>query len=296
MEAAARAEQVFRAPLGLLAMAVLDARGGRLDAAQAGATEALTTAEKAGPGYIEARIWAVLGFIELSREKPKAAHNWLRRAVQLEETGGYDEPTVLHCDGDAIEAMLELGLVDEATVLVNRLERRGRDHDRAWALAVGARCRGLLCAAQGDLVAAQGALERAVLEQQRLTEPFELGRTFLALGNIQRRRRQKQAARTSLQRAQAIFQRLGSPSWTARAAEEIQRAGSRTGAEHLTATEERVARLVGSGRTNREIAAALFVTVKAVEANLTRIYAKLEVRSRTELAVRLGAQRQAVKP
>ena len=295
IEAADRAEQVFRAPLGLLAMALLDARQGRLDAAQAAATEALTAAESAGPGYIEARIWAVLGFIELSRENPKGAHNWLRRVVQLEETGGYDEPTVFHCEGDAIEALLELGEVDEATALTDRLEQRGRELDRAWALAVGARCRGLLCAAQGDLVSAEGALERALVEQQRITEPFELGRTLLALGNIQRRRRQKQAARASLQRAQAIFEQLGARRWAARAAEEIQRAGVRAGPEQLTATEERVARLVGAGRTNREIAAALFITVKAVEANLTRIYAKLEVRSRTELALRLGAQQQPVK-
>jgi len=296
MEAAARAEQLFRAPLGLLAMALLDARKGCLDAAHASATEALTTAQKAGPGYIEARIWAVLGFIELSRENPKAAHHWLRRAVQLEEIGGYDEPTVFHCDGDAIEALLELGQVDEALDLVNRLEQRGRDLDRAWARAVGARCRGLLCAARGDLVSAQDALERAVVEHQRVTEPFELGRTLLALGNVQRRRRQKQAATASLHRAQAIFEQLGADGWATRAVDEMHRAAVHAAeADHLTPTEERVARLVGAGRTNREIAAALFITVKAVEANLTRIYAKLEVRSRTELALRLSAHQQPVR-
>ncbi len=297
MEAAARAEQAFRAPMGLLAMALLDARQGRLDAAHAAATEALTTvAETAGRGVLQGRIWAVLGFIELSRGDPKAALEWLHRVVELEETGGYDEPTVFHGDGDAIEALLELGQVDEAGALTDRLEQRGRDLDRPWALAVGARSLGLLCAMRGDLVSAEEALDRAVVVHERLAEPFELGRTLLALGNVQRRRRQKQAARASLQRAQAAFDQLGARGWATRAVDEMQRVGARTGGpEQLTATEDRVARLIGTGRTNREIAAAMFITVKAVEANLTRIYAKLDVRSRTELALRLGAQQQPVK-
>jgi DNA-binding CsgD family transcriptional regulator len=296
MDAAARAEQAFRAPMGLLAMALLDARQGRLDEAYAAATEALTIGEAAGPGVLLGRIWAVLGFIELSRDNPKAAHHWLGRVIELEETGGYDEPTVFRCDGDAVEALLELGEVDEAAALTQRLEERGRALDRAWALAVGARCRGLVYAAQGDLVAAQGALERAVVEHERFAEPFELGRTLLALGNVERRRRQKQAATATLQRATAVFEQLGAGGWATRAVDEMQRAAVRAaGRDQLTPTEERVARLVGAGRTNREIAAALFITVKAVEANLTRIYAKLEVRSRTELALRLSAHEQPVR-
>jgi DNA-binding CsgD family transcriptional regulator len=297
MEAAARAEQAFRAPMGLLAMALLDARQGRLDAARATATDALTTiAETSGRGVLQGRIWAVLGFIELSRGDVRAADAWLHRVVQLEEDGGYDEPTVYHGDGDAIEALLELGRLDEASALTDRLEQRGEDLDRAWALAVGARCRGLLCAAQGDLESAQKAIERALIEHERFTEPFELGRTLIALGNVERRRRQKQVARESLQRALAIFEQLGARGWAARAVDEMQRVGVRTGGpDHLTATEERVARLAGAGRTNREIAAAMFITVKAVEGNLTRIYAKLDVRSRTELALRIGTRQQPVK-
>ncbi len=288
--AAARAEQAFRAPLGLLALAEVDARRGNLDAAQAAATEALATAEK-GHRFVQARIWAGLGFIELSRGNPKAAHRWLQLVVNLEEAGGYDEPTAFGCDHDEIEALIEMGQLDEAAPLVDRLERRGQALDRAWALAVGARSRGLLYAARGDLLSAQGALERALVSHERLAEPFELGRTLLALGNVQRRRRQKQAARNTLLRAQAIFQGLGAAGWAARAADEMQRSGLHVaGREHLTPTEERVAQLVGAGRTNREIAGALFITVKAVEANLTRIYAKLEVRSRTELALRLGVR------
>jgi DNA-binding CsgD family transcriptional regulator len=296
MEVAARAEQAYRAPLGLLAMALLDARRGHLDAARTSAIEALSTAEKIDLRYVEARIWAVLGFIELSHGNPTAAHGWTGRVIELEQTGGYDEPTIFRCDHDEIESLIAIGKLAEASTLVEGLERRGQALDRAWALAVAGRCRGLLSAAQGDLESAQAALQRAMVEHDRLTEPFELGRTLLALGNVQRRRRQKQAARTSLERARGIFEQLGADGWAARAVEEMRRTGSTLiGPDRLTATEGRVARLVGAGRTNREIAAALFITVKAVEANLTRIYAKLDVRSRTELALRLGAQQQPVE-
>jgi len=293
--AAAHAEQAFRAPLGLLALAEVDVRRGHLDAAQAAATEALATAEK-GHSFVEARILATLGFIELSRGDPKAAHKWLQRVAQLEERGGYDEPTAFHSDHNEIEALIEMGRLDKAAILVDRLEQRGQALDRAWAIAVGARSRGLLSAAQGDLLSAQSALERALVAHERLVEPFELGRTLLALGNVQRRRRQKQAARDSLLRAQAVFQGLGAAGWAARCEDEIQRGGLHlAGRGELTPTEARVAQLVSAGRTNREIAAALFITVKAVEANLTRIYAKLEVRSRTELALRLGARQTSGK-
>jgi ATP/maltotriose-dependent transcriptional regulator MalT len=291
IEAAAQSEQAYRAPLGLLAMALLDARRGRLDVAQAAAAEALITAEKIDLRYVEARIWAVLGFIELSRGNPAAAHDWLGRVVELEQTGGYDEPTIFRCDHDDIEALIAMGKAAEAAALVEGLERRGLALDRPWALAMAARCRGLLSAAEGDLAGAQVAVERGLLHHERLAERFELGRTLLVLGNVQRRRRQKQAARVSLQRAQDVFENLGAINWAARAADEIQRAGLHlTEREHLTPTEERVARLVAGGRTNREIAATMFISVKAVEANLTRVYAKLEVRSRTELALRIRSE------
>jgi DNA-binding CsgD family transcriptional regulator len=290
-EAAARTEQAFRAPLGLLAMAGIDARRGRLDAARSAASEALSIAGRVGPRYVEGRIWAALGFIELCSDDAKAAHGWLARVDELEESGGYREPTAFRCAHDGIEALVRLGKLEEAATQVDRLEARGRALDRAWALAMGARCRGLLAAANGDLRAAQIALREAVLNHERLPEPFEFGRTLLLRGNLERRSRQKRMARASLEQALALFEGLGAVGWAARTQDELHRLGVRSARrDELSATEDRVARLVAEGRTNREIASALFVSVKAVEANLTRIYAKLDVRSRTELALRLGSR------
>jgi DNA-binding CsgD family transcriptional regulator len=86
----------------------------------------------------------------------------------------------------------------------------------------------------------------------------------------------------------AAFAELGIPRWTERARDEAGRVGLRPTTSTLTETERRVAELVGSGRSNQETAAELFMSVKTVEANLTRIYRKLSIRSRTQLAHRLN--------
>jgi DNA-binding CsgD family transcriptional regulator len=83
--------------------------------------------------------------------------------------------------------------------------------------------------------------------------------------------------------AARIFERLGAPLWISRAEGELARIGGRQPASELTATEHRVAELVAEGLRNREVAAALFVSEKTVEATLSRVYAKLGVRSRAEL-------------
>ncbi|TME04276.1 MAG: hypothetical protein E6I71_07240 [Chloroflexi bacterium] len=287
-EAAATTEQDFRVPLGLCASAMVAARRGLLGPARAKAKEALLLATRSGPWYVEACIRAVLGFIEVSADDPHAAYGWLAPIIEREEAGGYAEPTAVHHLPDAIEALIITGDLERAAVLVGRLEQRGRALDRAWALATGARCRGLLAAAAGDLETSQAALKLALAEHQRLPDPFELARTFLALGGVQRRARQKRPAAHSLERAASLFEALGAAVWTARARAELDRTGvHRPGRHMLTPTEERVAELVGSGLTNKEIAGNLFVSVKTVEACLTRIYAKLAVRSRTELALKM---------
>ena len=121
--------------------------------------------------------------------------------------------------------------------------------------------------------------------------PFELGRTLLALGVTQRRALQRRAARQSLTEALAVLDGLGAPLWAGKAGEELARIGGRTPAgERLTPTEARIAALVARGLTNREAAAELVVTVHTIEAALTRIYAKLGVRSRTELSHQLAGR------
>jgi len=106
-------------------------------------------------------------------------------------------------------------------------------------------------------------------------------------GAVERRAKRKREARETLRRALDTFEKLGAPLWAEKASAELARIGGRVPALlGLTPTEGRVAELVASGSTNREVAEALFVSVHTVEANLKRIYRKLGIRSRTELASR----------
>jgi DNA-binding CsgD family transcriptional regulator len=151
----------------------------------------------------------------------------------------------------------------------------------------------VVAAARGDLDAALAGLDRALAEHARSTDPFQHARTVLARGTTLRRAKQRGAARDALGDAVARFERVGAPLWAERARAELARVGGRTsGGDELTPSERRVAELVAAGRTNRETAAELFVSVHTVEAALTRTYRKLGIRSRSELAARLGAGKQ----
>ena len=146
----------------------------------------------------------------------------------------------------------------------------------------------MLLAARGDVDAAGEAAERALMEHQRLPMPFELARTQLLVGQLQRRQRHREAASATLRAALATFEDLGTPLWADRARAELKRAsGVRTRAE-LTASEQQRRRAAATGITNREMAAALFISPKTVEANLSRIYRKLNIRSRAELGRIMG--------
>ena len=144
-----------------------------------------------------------------------------------------------------------------------------------------------MLAARGDLPAASAAADEAVIQHDRLPLPFELGRTLLVKGTVQRRAKRKREARDTLEQALEIFEGLGAVQWAERTRAELARIGGRAPSSvDLTPTETRVAELVAAGGTNREVADALFVSVHTVEANLKRIYRKLGIRSRTELASR----------
>jgi DNA-binding NarL/FixJ family response regulator len=185
---------------------------------------------------------------------------------------------------EAIEAMVGLGRLDDAEPLIDTLERNGRRLDRAWMLATALRCRAMLLAARGDLAAATSTAELAMTEHRRLAMPFESARTELLLAQLQRRQRQREAAATTLRDALETFEDLGAQLWAERAKTELARGISgRQSPDGLTPSEQRVAELAVSGMTNRDIAAALFISPKTVEVNLSRIYRKLKIRSRMEL-------------
>jgi DNA-binding CsgD family transcriptional regulator len=190
---------------------------------------------------------------------------------------------------DAVDALVHVGRLDDAEMLVEAFERNGRRLDRAWALAIGARGRAMMLAARGDVDAACAVAEAAMVQHDRLPMPFERARTLLLLGQLQRRRRKKDAAATALGEALRLFEGLGTDLWARRTRAELARVASGASAgEELTPTERRVAELAASGMTNREVAAELFISPKTVEANLARVYRKLDIGSRAELGRLMG--------
>jgi DNA-binding CsgD family transcriptional regulator len=189
--------------------------------------------------------------------------------------------------------LIAVGRTEEAARIAVRLEEGGRELGRPWAVAVAARCRGLLAAATGDLPGAEAELTRAVAAHEGLGMPVEAARTRLALGRVHRARRQRRLAREVLEEARAILDRVGSSLWLERVDDEIARLGvGRGDPQQLSASEQRVAVLAATGLTNREVAARLTISQKTVEAHLARAYAKLGIRSRAELGAVMnrGAQ------
>jgi DNA-binding CsgD family transcriptional regulator len=276
---------------GHYAVGLVEAHLGRADPARLAALEGLRVAEAAGEIFLMIPNLAVLGFLELSQDHPAEADAHLSRGVELEQEMGVREPAYFRIVPDEVEALVALGRLDEAEALLAPFEDAGRNLDRAWTLATGARCRALVLAARGDLAAASAAADQAIRAHDRLPLPFELGRTLLVRGTVERRAKRKREARDTLTKALEVFDGLGAAFWAGKARAELARIGGRAPSSlDLTPTEDRVAALVAAGSTNREVADALFVSIHTVEANLKRIYRKLGVRSRTELASKFRSE------
>jgi DNA-binding CsgD family transcriptional regulator len=229
-----------------------------------------------------------LASLELSLDRPQEALLLGRPATDLLAALGCFEPGAHGGFPVHAEAAIAVGELEEAAQLLDSIEERAFRLDREWALACAARCRGLLAAARNDEKEAIACFERSLAEQQRVEyRQFDHARTLLAYGETLRRFKHRARAREAMEHAIAIFDELGARLWSEKARRELARVSGRRTATGLTETEQRVADLVVAGRSNKEIAGELFVAVRTVESNLTRIYAKLGVRSRTELIARL---------
>jgi DNA-binding CsgD family transcriptional regulator len=205
-------------------------------------------------------------------------------ADRIADAAGWVDPTIRWWRAEQVEALLELGRLDDADVLLDGWDVAASPRGRRRARAQIARCRGLLAAARGELEAAVGLLEDAARAHDEIGDPLGRARALLALGVVRRRVRQKRAAREAIADALAAFVECGAALFAEKARAELGRIGGRTREEGLTPAEQRVAALVAEGRTNREVAAALVLGERTVETHLTHIYAKLGIRSRTELA------------
>ncbi|HEY2370918.1 MAG TPA: AAA family ATPase [Gaiellaceae bacterium] len=225
----------------------------------------------------------VLGLVASWSGDAAAGVDLFAEADRIAAAIGWYEPHMRPWTADYVEALLECGRVDEAARVLDRWEAGARSLGRPRVLAQVMRCRGLIAAAEGRVDEALSLVERAVDDHEQVGDAFGRARALLAAGIVRRRHRQKRPAREAIGEALAAFEELGAASWAAKARAELGGIGGRTRETELTAAEQRVAALVAEGRTNKEVAAALFLGERTVASHLTHIYSKLGVRSRTEL-------------
>jgi DNA-binding CsgD family transcriptional regulator len=256
---------------------------GQLEFAEATAKHALWLCER-HIGFHPPLLAAVPGLVALARGDPGVAVDHLEAADRQADALDWHAAHARPWTPDYVEALLELGRVEDASTVVDAWEAAALRLADERALAQVEHCRGLVAAASGDVEVAVSHLNEAVARLDRAGDPFGRARALLALGIVSRRARRKRPARDALEAALDEFQQLGAAVWAARAREEIGHIGGRTRADGLTAAERRVAVLVAAGKTNREVASELFLGERTVASHLSHIYAKLGVRSRTELA------------
>jgi DNA-binding CsgD family transcriptional regulator len=266
--------------------ALLEADLGLVEEARASAETTLEYARATSNAFFAIATLGVLGRLELALGNLGAAGDRLRELPAQLLAGGVNDPTS-QVWADAIETLIGLGELERAREYLEQYEANAQRLGSPWARAGAARCRGLVAAAEGDLAAATAAFEASLADTARF--PLERARTLLCLGTARRRAQQKRAARETLERALTIFEELGARLWAEKARAELGRISGRRPADNeLTETERRVAELAAQGRTNREIAAELYMGISTVEAHLSQVYRKLGVR-RAELAVTLAA-------
>lgn len=276
----------------------VEAQLGRADRARAAALGALARVPETGGRPAELVARQALAHLELALVSPAGAVSWLEPAVSFARGQVLGEPGAMRFVTDHVEGLVELGRHEEAEELLGWYAGHARRLRRASALAACARCRGLLAASRGDVQAAERAYAEALEWHGRLAIPLDRGRTLLALGMALRRARRRREARERLGEALAVFEQIGAALWAERARAELKRISGRAPSpDALTPAEERVAALVAEGRTNREVAAALFLSERTVEGHLSRVFGKLGIRRRTELQRALAArQTQGTAP
>lgn len=291
---AEEAGQANQASFSLTCLARVEAGQGREDDCRLHAARALELVEATGSGSIRTYAWSSLGFLELGLGRPEPALRHLEPVARVVVEQGLGEPGVVWWAPDLIEAYIRSGRSSEAEGALATFELQAERTQRSWALAAAARCRGLLVGEE----AFEDEFAEALRLHERTPTPFERARTELCLGERLRRAKRPLDARQPLRAALETFERLGAEPWAEVARAELAATGERqarrepSGLQELTPQELQIALLVAEGATNREVAAALFLSPKTIEFHLGKVYRKIGVRSRTELAHRIGAMHE----
>lgn len=264
---------------------------GRGDTAEAErwAADALARARAVACRWDELEALRAAGLAALLAEEPERGANSLRAVWEHCQREGVLDLGAFPVAPELVEALVELRELPSAQAVAGRLRALAENQRHPWGRAAALRCDALLALAlnrRDDRAETQ--LCQAGRELERLGLRFDAARCLLSLGWAARRTKRWRTARRALEQASGAFEALGSPGWAQRARAELERVGGRPNAPGvLTPSEQRVVELAAEGRSNKEIAGSLFITVNTVEVHLTHAYRKLGVHSRNQLAKRL---------
>lgn len=276
-------------------LALAEAAGGDADRAVDAARRAEQHSADDGDLLFLPQAWFVAGHIHLMAGRNDAAVALLRRVRRSEEAQGLGDPAMRRWHGDLAEALALSGNLDEAAELIEETRARATRLERRVMLAVMDRAAALVAAGRGDGATATALARRSATALAELPFRLEEGRSWLVLGRLRLGQNDAAGARSALREARRVFAHAHARPWLALVTAELDRVRDLDRAAQgpsapsaalgvLSAMEAKVAGLVAEGATNREIAARLFISVKTVEAALTRTYRKLGVRSRVDLA------------
>jgi DNA-binding CsgD family transcriptional regulator len=260
-------------------------------ACRAAAEQALPLIEASGVAIPAVLVRCALGLLELGLERLEAAVAILDEASHLVISKGIFGRDLLP-EVDLVEALVRLGRAGEARDRLESWRARGGHEGSPLVAALDARCGGLL-AEEDDF---EVEFELALRLHQGSANPYGEARTRLCYGERLRRAGRRVDARPELRAALEAFERLEAPAWVKRARRELRATGEKLGrrtaelGDELTPQELQVALQVAEGKTNREVAAALFLSPKTVEFHLSRVYRKLDVTSRSELVRRFARE------
>jgi DNA-binding CsgD family transcriptional regulator len=270
--------------MAMRTVAMIDALEGHTEEAMSAASAGCERMERSDAQVLMAAWLGVIALVHASRGNHAAVVAATERADRSLQHVGMREPMRLDPAPEWIEALAELGRLEEAEGKLDALAERHRQVPKPWASAAISRGRARLAMARDDLPAALAATDVAAGTEPERWSRFDLARVLLVRGEALRRARSRRAAGEVLTRARDMFAALGASVWAQRAADELARLGlTRTTSLALTPTERRVARLAGSGLSTKEVAAQLGISPRTVETHLAAVYGKLGVSSRAEL-------------
>jgi len=270
--------------LALSVLALVAGSQGREDECRLHAHEAMDRARERGASLLQSQASWALGLLELAQGRFEEAARVLEAGFGRD--GGFAHPALArHMIPDYVEAAVRAGR-DGLEETVAEYEQWALSSNQPWSLALLAGCRALI--SDGDQ--AEAGLRETLELLPAARRPFEYARTELLLGELLRRNRKRREARDHLRAAMATFEQLAATPWEERARNELRATGETARKRDastlgdLTPQELQIARLVASGARNREVAAQLFLSPRTIDYHLRKVFMKLGIASRAELA------------